>query len=172
MTYDLSELVSPTLKHKEQVTTLTKLALNDAQVMSQVMDILKTGKDVDRGTAAEVLKFVSQEAPAMLEIYIDDIVELIDYRAPRVRWGCPEAIGHLSKKYPDRMEKAIPKLLKNLEDNSTVVRWCAAFALTEIAKSNPGQKAQFLELLPRLIESEKNNGVRNLYVKANKSITK
>ncbi len=171
MTLDFSKLVSPNLKHKEQVVALTELACTDYQILAVVMEILMTGKDVDRGTAAEVLKFVSQKSPAMLEQYIDDIIDLIDYRAPRVRWGCPEAIGHLSAIYPNRTEKAIPKLLKNLEDDSTVVRWCAAFALTEIAKSNHDQKSQFLELLPRLIESEKNNGVRKLYAKALKKLS-
>jgi hypothetical protein len=86
--------------------------------------------------------------------------------------GLPEVIGNLAFKYPKQVEGAITKLLENLKDKSTVVRWCAAYALTEIAKYNSKKQAELVEIFLRLIATEQNNGVRNLYVKAVKHIDK
>jgi hypothetical protein len=98
------------------------------------------------------------------------LIEYINYRAPRVRWGCPEAIGYIAQKHPDKVEGAIPKLLGNLKDKSTVVRWCAAFALTEIAKHNLKKQKELVVLFNTLIKTEQNSGVRNVYLKALKEI--
>jgi HEAT repeat protein len=170
MVTTLKEIVKSKTKHKEQVVAMAELALNDKKALSQIFDLLRTGSDVERGTAAEVFKFVSQEDTDLLVPYIDTLIEYIDYKAPRVRWGCPEAIGNMARKHADKFDKAIPKLLGNLNDSSTVVRWCAAYALTEIAKYNADKKAELVVLLRTLIEKENNNGVRNLYAKALKKI--
>jgi len=158
------------MNHKEQVAAMTEMAINDQQILAQIFDLLKTGTDVDRGTAAEVIKFVSKEKPDLMLPYIDLLIEYIDYKAPRVRWGCPEALGNMAQRYPVQVEKAIPKLLENLKDKSTVVRWCAAFALTEIAKHNLDRQQELVLIFYQLIETEDNNGVRNVYLKALKAI--
>lgn len=79
------------------------------------------------------MKHLSKGKPEIVAPYIDDMIDYINYKAPRVRWGVPETIGNLAQKYPTEVEKAIPNLLVNTKDKSTVVRWCAAFALTETA---------------------------------------
>ena len=84
------------------------------------------------------------------------------------RW----AFGYIAQKYPDKVEKSIPKLLENLKDKSTVVRWCAAFALTEIAKHNHEKQEELVNTINKLIKTEQNSGVRNLYIKALKEIEK
>jgi hypothetical protein len=104
--------------------------------------------------------------------YIDLLIEYIDYKAPKVRWGCPESLGYIACKHPDEVVKALPKLLRNLEDKSTVVRWCAAFALTEIAKNNHEKQMELVATFKQLIKAEQNSGVRNLYIKAIKDIEK
>lgn len=166
----LAEIMSSQMKHKPQVAAMAEMAKSDENALAQLFDILKTGSEVDKGTAAEVMKFVSRDNPGSMVPYIDILVEYIDYQAPRVRWGCPEAIGFIAQKYPREVEKAIPKLLGNLKDKSTVVRWCAAFALTEIAKYNMGKQRELVEIFQRLITTEQNNGVRNVYIKALKYI--
>jgi hypothetical protein len=62
--------------------------------------------------------------------------------------------------------------LINTKDDSTVVRWCAAYALTEIAKSNLRTRAELVPVFNGYVEKEKNNGVRNVYVKTLKVIEK
>jgi HEAT repeat protein len=166
----LTEIMSSKMKHKEQVDILTAVVESDQTALSELFEILKKGTDVQKGTAAEVMKFVSKDKPDMMVPYIDTLIEYINYKAPRVRWGCPEAIGNLASKYPHEVEGAIPKLLENLNDKSTVVRWCAAFALTEIAKYNLEKQAELEVILRDLVTAEGNNGVRNVYIKALKEI--
>lgn len=170
MSSQIYEILSSKSKHKEQVELITRLAIKDKKVLAEVVDILETGTDVDKGTAAEVMKFVSKQKPEMLLPYINLLIKYIDYKAPRVRWGCPESIGHIASKYPQHVEKAIPKLLGNLEDKSTVVRWCAAYALTEIVKNHKGKQKELVGTIQKLIKIESNNGVRNVIIKAMKEV--
>ena len=172
MSTQIRDILSSKKKHKEQVEFVTGLAIKDKKVLTEVFDILQTGTDVEKGTAAEVMKFVSKEKPELMLPHIDLLIEYVDYKAPRVKWGCPESIGNIASKYPRQVEKAIPKLLGNLKDKSTVVRWCAAYALTEIAKSNKGKQKEFVATIHKLIKTEQNNGVRNVYLKAMKEIEK
>jgi hypothetical protein len=168
----LIEIMSSKMKHKEQVDVMTAMVGSDQTALAELFEILKNGTDVQKGTAAEVMKYISKDKPDMIVPYIDTLIEYIDYKAPRVRWGCPEAIGNLAHKYPYEVEGAIPKLLGNLNDKSTVVRWCAAFALTEIAKNNLKKQNELVIIFRDLITGEQNNGVRNVYIKTLKDIEK
>jgi hypothetical protein len=139
------------------------------------VDFFLSAPDGDKGTCADVMKHVSEQHPELLEPYIDCLIEYINYKAPRVKWGIPEAMGYLAKKYPDRVAAAIPYLLENTVENkvnTTVIRWCAAFAISEIVKYNPHIQRDFVPKMKELSEKEKNNGVRNVYVKALKTIEK
>jgi len=168
----IQKILQSDKKHKEKIALLTEKVKSDKRLIAQLFELLKTGTDVERGTAAEVMKFVSKDKPEMIAPYIDVLIEYIDYKAPRVKWGCPESIGNLAEKYPAEVEKAIPKLFENLKDKSTVVRWCAAYALTEIAKHSQKQQLHLISKFNNLVDEEKNNGVRNLYLKTMKQLTR
>lgn len=168
----IQAILASGLGHKEQVARMVELAQANDQALSELFDILRTGRDADRGTAAEGMKFVSKEQPERMLPYIDVLIEYIDFKAPRVKWGCPEALGNLAAHYPEQVGQAIPKLLENLADSSTVVRWCAAYALAEIAKANLEKQAELVERFEGLILTEPNSGVRNVYLKTLKQIDK
>lgn len=159
-------------KPKELVAFLTESIKKDENLFSQLIEVLKTGSDVEKGTCADVMKHVSKDKPEIVVPYIDEIIAYIDYRAPRVKWGVPESIGNLAQKFPKEVEKAVPDLLVNTKDESTVVRWCAAFALSEIIKNNPGVREELVPKIEGIVKSEKNNGVKNVYLKALKTINK
>ena len=152
-------------KPKELVAFLTESIEKDQKLFFQLIEILKSGSGGERGTVADVMKHVSKDKPEIAAPYIDDIVDYINDKAPRVRWGVPETIGNLAQKYPAEVEKAIPRLLVNTKDKSTVVRWCAAFALTEIMKNNPAIKKELWSKIEEIAQDEKNNGVKNVYLK-------
>jgi hypothetical protein len=166
----LQEILETNLKHKEKVTKITEEINNNNELFKDLIELFKTGNDVTKGTCAEVMKFVSQKTPQVLLPYIDELIEYINYKAPRVKWGIPESIGYLAKTYPDRIAKAVPKLLENTKNKSTVVRWCAAFGLTNIAKHNLKLQNSLVEKFNELIEIEQNNGVKNVYLKTLKQI--
>ena len=159
-------------KPKELVAFLTNKIKKDKKLFSQLIEVLKTGSDVEKGTCADVMKHVSKDKPEIVAAYVDDLIEYINYKVPRVKWGIPESIGNISQKFPKEVEKAIPKLLINSKDESTVVRWCAAFALSEIAKNNPKARKGLVPKIEEIVKKEKNNGVKNVYLKALKIINK
>lgn len=168
----IQDILQSKRKHKEKVALLTKKVKKDKGFVAQLIKLLKIGSDVEKGTVAEVMKFVSKDNPELLMPYIDTLVEYINYKASRVKWGVPESIGNLARRYPEKVEKAIPNLLKNTKDKSTVVRWCAAFALTEIAKYNLKNQKGFVSKFNAIVKEEENNGVRNVYLKTLKLLEK
>ncbi len=120
----------------------------------------------------ESLEYASEDKPEIIAPKLDFIIEHLEDKAPRVKWEAARIIANLSGKFSDKLQKAIPNLLKNTQDKGTVVRWSAAFALGEIAKNNPKTRKQLLPIFEKNIESEKNNGVKNVYIKAMKIIEK
>ena len=168
----LQEILDTNLKHKEKITKITEEINKNNELFKELIELFRTRNDVIKGTCAEVMKFVSQKTPQVFLPYIDELIEYINYKAPRVKWGIPESIGYLAKTYPDEVAKAVPKLLENAKNKSTVVRWCAAFGLTNIAKNNLKLQDGLVEKFNQLIEIEQNNGVKNVYLKALKIFNK
>jgi hypothetical protein len=167
--------VKPPVKQKEKQLKLVKALVSQKIPTKDFITFFESASDVDKGTCADVMKHVGEQRPELLVPFINVLVKYINYKAPRVKWGIPEAIGNMAKAYPQETAKAIPFLLKNTTDdaiNTTVIKWCAAFALTEIAKHNPRTRKNLLPIFEERIRLEKNNGVKNVYVKAVKEMGK
>ena len=161
----IEDILKSTIKPKEKQLKLVEAVCNGKIKDNEFIEFFKSASDVDKGTCADVMKHVSEQKPEILAPYIDVLVEYVNYKTPRVKWGVPESIGNMAKKYPDEVEKAIPKLLLNTKDESTVVRWCAGYALTEIAKYNSKKQKELISIFSEILKKEKNNGVKNLYLK-------
>jgi hypothetical protein len=73
---------------KELVAFLVESIEKDEKLFSQLIEVLKSGSDVEKGTVADVMKHVSKDNPEIAAPYIDDLVEYVNYRVPRVKWGC------------------------------------------------------------------------------------
>ena len=169
---EITDILDSDLKHKEKVAKITDKIINNESLVPNLVKLLQEGSDVQKGTSAEIMKFVSKDKPELLISHLDVLMEYINYKAPRVKWGVPETIGNMAQKYPKEVEKTIPKLLINTEEKSTVIRWCAAFALSEIAKYNTDIQEELVNKFQTFIDKEQNNGVKNVYVKALKIIEK
>ena len=159
-------------KPKEKVDLLVENIIKNKELFEELIEILKKGTDVEKGTCADVMKHVTKDKPEIAAPYINEMIEYINYKASRVKWGIPESIGNMAQKFSQEVEKAVPKLFINTKEESTVVRWCAAFALTEIAKYNPKLQKELISQFNKILKKETNNGVRNVYLKALKIIEK
>ncbi len=171
----IEEILQLKLKPKEKLSKLVEAVCRKSVSVKEFMVFFESAADVDKGTIADAMKHISASNPEILAPYIDTLLPYINYKLPRVKWGVPEAIGNMSKDYPEQAAKAVPYLLKNTTDdkiNTTVIKWCAAYALSEIAKNNPKIRKQLLPVFNTIIKSEKNNGVRNVYIKTLKAIEK
>jgi hypothetical protein len=161
----IEDILKSKIKPKEKQLKLVEAVCNGKINDKEFIEFFKSASDGDKGTCADVMKHVSEQKPEILAPYIDVLVEYINYKTPRVKWGVPETIGNMAKKYPDKVEKAILKLLQNTKDESTVVRWCAGYALSEIAKYNSKRQKELISIFSEIVKKEKNNGVKNLYLK-------
>jgi len=161
----IEDILKSKIKPKEKQLKLIEAVRNGKIKNEEFIEFFKSASDVDKGTCADVIKHVSEQKPEILAPFIDILVDYINYKAPRVKWGIPESIGNMAKKYPDKVEKAIPKLLLNTNDESTVVRWCAGYALCEIAKYNTKKQKELISIFSDIVKKEKNNGVKNVYLK-------
>jgi hypothetical protein len=172
---EIEEILQSKIKPKEKQIRLVEAVIQKRISARKFIKFFESASNVNKGTCADAMKHISAEKPEILAPYVDILVEYINYNLPRVKWGVPEAIGNIAKKYPDKAAKAIPYLLKNTTDdkiNTTVIKWCAAYALSEIAKHNIKTRKQLLPRFKNIIESEQNNGVKNVYIKAMKAIEK
>lgn len=171
----LEEIRSSGKKPKELVTFLAKMARQDGKLLGQLGDCLKSGSVAERGICMEVLEYVSKDCPELVKPRLEAAIgHLNDEDAPKVKWEAARVIGNVARKFPDEASKAVPKLLLNTKDAGTVVRWSAAYALGEIAKHNNNAKMR-KSLVPKIAEmanKEKNNGVRNVYLRALKVVGK
>ncbi len=171
----IEDILGLKIKPKEKQTKLVDAVVSGKIPVEDFIAFFIDASGVNKGNCADAMKHISAKKPELLAPYIDILVKYINYKVPRVQWGVPEAIGNMARDYPKQTEKAIPCLIKNItedEKNTTVIKWCAAFALTEIAKYNAGTRKQLLPIFDKMIKTEKNNGVRNVYVKALKVIEK
>ncbi|MBI2548994.1 hypothetical protein HYW21_06605 [Candidatus Woesearchaeota archaeon] len=169
----IEEILHSNLKPKEKQTKLVEAVCQGKIKDKEFFDFFKSASDVDKGTCADVMKHVSAQKPEFFLPYVDILVDYVNYKAPRVKWGVPESIGNIAKKYPQKVEKAIPYLLKNAvenKENTTVIRWCAAYALSEITKASKNK--ELIKKIEGLSKKEKNNGIKNVYLKALKEIEK
>lgn len=172
---EISTILKSTIKPKEKQQALLKLVLEKKVTVNELIEYFQTAKDTEKGTCADVMKHVSAKWPeGFSKENIATLIRFVDYKAPRVKWGVAESLGNLSKQYPQETATAIPSLLENTTDNesnTTVIKWCAAYALTEIAKNNLQTRKELLPVFEKIIKREKNNGVRNVYVKAMKLLS-
>lgn len=67
---DMSEIIKEILqsekKPKEKVALLTEKIKGDKKLFNQLIKLLKKVNDVEKGTCAEVLKFVSKDQPEIV----------------------------------------------------------------------------------------------------------
>ena len=169
----IEEILQSKIKLKEKQVNLVQKVISEQISVGELIQFFKSAHGAQKGTCADVMKHISKEKPEMLEPYIQLLIHYIIDDLPRVKWGVSETIGNLAGKYPEKVIDAIPYLMKNTTDektNTTVIKWCAAFGLTEIAKNHPKTREQLLPEFEKIINREKNNGVKNVYLKALKKI--
>jgi len=168
----LEEVRKASKLSKELVTRLAKAVLGNPKILSSFKEDLKNAKLTERGACMEVLEYASKENPAVAKPHIETVIGYLSDKAPKVKWESARILGNIAQRYPEDVAKSVDELLANTKDNGTVVRWSAAYALSEIAKYNIKQRSQLLKHIDRILKSEGNGGVKNVYLKALKFIEK
>lgn len=168
----LEEIKKSNKKPKELLVYLSSLVKKDKSILKSFSDCLKNGNDVERGICMETLEYISKDAPEIAEPHVETVINFLNDKAPRVKWEAARVIANISSKCPEKAVKAVDNLLKNTTDKGTVVRWSSAFAIGEIAKNNKSKQKELIKTIENLAKKEQNNGVKNVYLKALKVISK
>jgi hypothetical protein len=166
----LESIIRSDKKPKEKVTLLAEKVKENKGLITELVKCFTSGSATVKGHCMEALQHVSLERPDIVLPHIDFIIDQLQIAMPRVKWEAARTIHNLAQKYPDSAATAVPKLLANVNDSGTVTRWSAAQALTEILYHNPGLRDELIPKFNAILKKEKNNGVRNIYLKALKSM--
>jgi len=169
---EIVNILKSKIKPKEKVTRLADEIKRDIKFIKEIINYFETAKAGDQGHLIESLEYTSKEYPELIIPHLEFIIQHLDNDAPRVKWECARIIVNLAPRYCEKLIKSIPNILRNTEDKGTVVRWSSAFALGEIAKYSSKNPKELINKMKHLMENEKNNGVKNVYVKALKALDK
>ncbi len=168
----VEEILKSDKKPKEKIYILSEKVKKDNKILAELVKYFEVGSIADKGSCIEVMKYVSQEKPEIVLPYLEFVTKHINDDAPKIKWETARVIGNLAQEYSDKVSKAVPKLLLNSKDDGTVVRWSVAFAISEIVKNNSKSQKELMLKINEMIKKEQNNGVKNVYLKAIKSISK
>ncbi|HJX50762.1 hypothetical protein A2Y99_05305 [Candidatus Gottesmanbacteria bacterium RBG_13_37_7] len=170
MTKLLEEIRKSDRKPKDLLNYLTELIRKDKKLLQDLEVSIQSTKDAERGICMEALEYITHENPEYAAPHLKTIITSLSDKAPRVKWEAARIMGNIAKKYSEEALGAIPNLMKNTNDKGTVVRWSAAFGLTEIAIYNSKAANKLIPEFEKIIKKEKNNGVKNVYLKALKKL--
>lgn len=169
----LDEIKNSNKNSKQLLLEISQAIYKDKKLLGEIKEALKIGSKVEKGILMESLEYATKDDPGLAENMIETVIEYLDDKdSPRVKLEAARVIANVSQRYPERVARAIDKLFNNLKDPGTVVRWSAVFALCEITKFNQKVRQPILSRLDEVMKKEKNNGVKNVYLKALKRINK
>jgi hypothetical protein len=169
---DFDEILKSKIKPKEKMALLVQELKTKKDPMKDLIAAYQKSSVPNKGYYLEALELITQESPKFIDGHLDFIVFQISANGPSIKREAAKVIANVAGTFPDKVIKAIPALLENAEDEGTVVRWSAAKGLAEIAIGNPDSRKKLLGIFDKILKREENNGVKNIYVKAIKKISK
>jgi hypothetical protein len=168
----LPEILKSAEKPKQKIALMGEALRRNRKLTTELIECFIGGSAGDQGNCMAAIEYASRDEPAAAADCLEFVIEHLNDKPPRVRWEAASAIANLARRFPDRVAKAIPQLLANTKAEGTVVRWSAASALTEIARHNLASREELVPKFEAMTKKETNNGVRNIYIKALKSLAK
>lgn len=158
------------LRAKELSSFLSKEIVKDRDLLEGLADDIDLLNDVEKGILLEAIEYATNIDPEVVEPVLEVVFECLKCEAPKVKWEAARVVGNVAHLFPDEVSRFVPRLLENTRHRGTVVRWSTAFALGEIIKHDMKTRHGLLPEVEKILKREKNNGVKNVYKKALKSL--
>jgi HEAT repeat protein len=161
------------LTAKQKTTALSRWLLANTDDADSLVAFAKKATDVDKATCLEAFEYATRTAAEVgsKRVFEFAAASLADY-APRVKWEAAKLVANIAHRHGKHLGKAIPGLLGNAAHEGTVVRWSAARALGEIIKLGTSHNAELIPAADALCSKERDNAIRNHYLKALKKVAK
>jgi len=166
----LERLRSSELKAKEAASMLARDFARDIELLRELGEDMDFCTDVEKGILMEALEYATDVDPDVAEPVLDVVFECLSCEAPKVKWEAARVVGNIAHRFPDEVSRSVPRLLENTTHKGTVVRWSAAYALGEIVKHDAKVRRKLLPEIDKILRRERNNGVKNVYLKALKAV--
>lgn len=136
----------------------------------QAAEVLKANKVA---TILEAIEEISNKAMMPLEEgFLEFAKAYVKSENNSCKREASRIVGNLAAQYPQALDDVIPALLENTHDEGTVVRWGSAYALSRIILLDAYSETALCDQVKAICEAEKENGVKNQYVKALKKLVR
>jgi hypothetical protein len=167
------------LLHDKSLKTIEKReiiikALDDRKIsIKELQDLISKTDEKRSAVAFEAMEAVTNPDADIADIEWLRLAEMnILSENNNIKREASRIVGNISSKFPDDLEEAIEKLLINSKDKGTVIRWSSAYALSRIILIPKYANSKLFDTLSEICNSEKENGVKNQYIKALKKASK
>lgn len=145
--------------------------LNGTITIEEIVSASQELKDNKISTILEAIEEISNKGLMSLSLdYLEFAKKYISSKDNSCKREASRIVGNLAYLYPLEVRDSIPVLLDNTKDEGTVVRWGSAYALSRIILLEGYYNTDLYEKLLSICDNEKENGVRNQYIKAFKKI--
>ena len=152
------------IKRRQAVVNMIvagKLTVNEVATMAAAID------EKQVATLLEAVEEVSNKRLCPLEAaWLQWAEPYISSENNSCRREASRIVGNMAAQYPDLLDEAIERLMKNTKDEGTVIRWAAAYALSRIVVLDRYANSDLYDRLVAICDREKDNGVKNQYIKA------
>lgn len=168
-----NHLSDGSLTAKQKTAALSRWLLANTDDADSLVAFAKKATDVGKATCLEAFEYATRTATEVgsKRVFEFAAASLAD-DAPRVKWEAAKVIANIAHRHAKNLGKAIPGLLGNAVHEGTVVRWSAARALGEILKLGTSHNAELIPAADALCSKERDNAIRNHYLKALKKVAK
>lgn len=134
---------------------------------------LSANSDKEIAIVLEALEEITNQLAEKLDVsYLAFAEKYLSSSNNSCKREAARILGNLAVYYPSEIQHAIPLLIVNTKDESTVVRWSSAYALSRIIEIETIAKTNLFQELEIICQLEKENGVKNQYVKSLKKASK
>lgn len=145
--------------------------LNGDYSMNEIVEASGEIEEQKNSTILESIEEISNKGLMEMSVdYLEYAKRFISNEDSSCKREASRIVGNLAGQYPQAVQDAIPLLLENARADGTVVRWGSAYALSKIIVLDEYRNSGLYKTLVSICEHERENGVKNLYVKAFKKI--
>ncbi|NPD31669.1 hypothetical protein HLV37_07365 [Eggerthellaceae bacterium zg-1084] len=137
------------METSDQVTA----ALNDADVLTALVESLEGSSRRARQTASSTLALVARENPSLLVPYADNLIDALNRPEAQTRWECIDALALLVPEAIERCDAAVVDVEAALFDEGNgSVRLSAVRFLCKLGAADPARSDVVWPLLDEAIQ--------------------
>ena len=125
---------------------------NDVKGMKELTGLLTHTSGAVRNDVIKVIYEVAERNVSLAEPYTDTILQLLDHKDNRMKWGAMSALSAISKTRPDLMAPHLLTILHAMDTGSVITRDHGIYILCNVSRL-PSNHADCLELLLEQLEN-------------------